>query len=676
MRLSNRLFRAYTLLNALGLTLAQDTPAAPECVSLTPDGPLQVTADCIDPLYSTPIITSETDITSPAPHHRVSGYFNNTSTDFNIYLPSPDTWAGRFFQLVYPLQNSTAEDEAIAFGIDSGAYTVRVAGAIGYRADAAAAKLSRDVAQEYYAEEPSRQIYGYIYGGSGGSFQTIGAIENTIGVWDGALALIQAIPISNLNNWAIRVLAGWVLDSKAQQVIDAVRPGGSGDTFAGLEEYERLALREATALGVPLNTWEDFDGVARNRTNLYNTIRVLVIPTVKEADPTYADDFWGQDGYLGTEDSDLGKFFRDSLVEFNVTVEEVQLGDDGVPVGITLGSIPEESPDELEFTIQRDGEDVGSFTGLINKNDRSVYIYNDNNATILANLAEGVQLQADNRWYLAIHGFHRHQVPPLEDGYYGYDYLRNDAGEPLYPRRETFLAPTIAAGASGGGTHTGNITGKLIVMDNLADFDAFPWHADWYKSRVQNALGDRFEDNYRLYYNEHADHSMGHVAQHLQTRIVDFTGLYEQLLRDLAAWAEEDVAPPEQTKYDVQKGQVVVPLAASKRGGIQPVVELTVDGGSRTEVNTGENLVFSVKTKVPPGAGKVVSIEWDFTGTGEFVEVDFGEPSESVETQVSHTYTAIGTYIPAVRVASHRDGDADSPFARALNLGRVRVVVH
>ncbi|KAL5334202.1 hypothetical protein BJX70DRAFT_405570 [Aspergillus crustosus] len=646
-----------------------------KCISLTPNGPLQVTADCIDPLYANPIITSETDSTSLAPHHRVSGYFNNTSIDFNIYLPPPDTWAGRFFQLVYPLQNSTAEDEAIGFGIDSGAYTVRVAGAVGYRADAAAAKFSKKFAREYYAEEPSRPIYGYIYGGSGGSFQTIGAIENTADVWDGALALIQAIPISNLNNWAIRALAGLTLDSKSDQVIDAARPGGSGDPFAGLQEYERIALREATALGVPLHAWEDFDGVARNRTNLYNTIRVLVIPTVKDADPTYADDFWSQDGYLGMEESELGQFFRDSLVEFNVTVEEVQLGDDGVPVGITLSSIPEESPDELEFSIQIEGEDVGSFTGLIDKEDRSVYIYSDNNAAILANLAEGVQLQADNRWYLAIHGFHRHQVPPLADGYYGYNYLRDDAGEPIYPQRETFLAPTIAAGASGGGTHTGNITGKLIVMDNLADFDAFPWHADWYRSQVQTALGDRLEDNYRLYYNEHADHSMGPVAQQLQTRIVDFTGLYEQLLRDLATWAEEDVAPPKQTKYDVQNGQVVVPLTAAERWGIQPVVELTVDGGNRTEVNTGENVVFSVKTEMPPGAGKVVSIEWDFTGTGEFVEVDCGKPSESVGTQVSHTYATAGTYLPAVRVASHRDGDADSPFARALNLGRVRVEV-
>ncbi|KAL4747010.1 hypothetical protein BDW72DRAFT_197168 [Aspergillus terricola var. indicus] len=669
-----RAFKAYAIASMWGLRLLPSCLANPECVFLAPNGPLQITADCVDPLYAVPIITSETDEILPVPHHKVSGYFNDTSVDFNIYLPAQAAWEGRFFQLVYPLQNSTAEDSAIAFGIDSGAYTVRVAGTLGYRADAAAAKFSKDVAREFY-NDSARQIYGYVYGGSGGSFQTIGAMENTFGVWEGGVAMVQAVPISDPNNWAIRALAGLVLDNKSEQIVNAMRPGGSGNPFIGLEEYESDVLREATALGVPLNAWEDFDGVARNRTSMYSTIRTTVIPTLKDVDPSYADDFWNENGYLGAEESDLGRFFRENLAEFNCTVEEVYFGDDGIPMGIKLDWSPKQSPVELEFTIQNTGEDVGSFTGLINKTNGDVYIYSDSNATVLANLAEGVQLKASNRWFLAVHGLHRHQVPPTEDGYYGYDYLRNEKGEPLYPQREVLLATSIAIGASGGATHTGNITGKLFVMDNLGDFDAFPWHADWYRSQVQKALGNHFEENYRLYYNEHADHYMEPMAQDQQARIVEFTGLYEQLLRDLSAWVEHGITPPEQTRYSVQAGQVVVPPTASERAGIQPVVELLVDGANETVLSAGSSATFDLSAEVPPGAGKIVSLEWDFEGTGEFSAAVCGEPSVRVTAQISNVYDQPGTYFPAARVASHRDGDVDTSFARALNLGRVRVVV-
>jgi len=688
---SNRNLRAHLglialTLSTIPLTLASPTPP-PECTPLTPNGPLQITASCIDPTYNTPIIANETEHTSPVPHRRVAGYYNNTSVQFNIYLPSKDSFANRFFQLVYPLQNSTAEDEAIAFGADNGAYTVRVAAGVGYRGDAAVAKFSKTVAREYYSQTESEPIHGYVYGGSGGSLQTIGALENTEGVWDGGVALVQAVPVSNPNNFAIRAFAGFVLEAKADAVIDAVRPGGSGDPFAELEEYERLALEEATALGVPLHAWEDFDGVARNRTRLWETVRTLLVGAIKDADPTYVDDFWSVPGYLGVEDSALGDFFRRSLIEYNDTVLAVERGPDGVPVGIKLGKIPEGSPVGLEFTIvsDSDNEDLGTFSGLLNKDDGTVYIWSDNtnNATVLAHLAEGTQLQIDNRWYLAAHTWHRHQIPPLEDGYYGYnDYLRNAAdGTPRYPQREKLLALSTSVGASGGGTHTGNIRGnsKLIVMDNLVDFDAFPWHADWYKERVRKALGvRRFADSYRLYYNEHADHFMGPVESALQARIVDFTGLCEWLLRDLSAWVEGGVEPAVQSRYVVERGQVSLEEGASKRGGIQPLVELTVDGGkNRTEIQAGNEAVeYRVRAEVPRGAGKIVSVEWDFEGTGEFVRGELKKATKSVDVKVKHVYGVAGTYFPAVRIASHRDGDTETDFARALNLGRVRVVVN
>jgi hypothetical protein len=597
-------------------------------------------------------------------------------------LKATHSWTSRFFQLVYPLQNSTAEDEAIAFGLDSGAYTLRVAGRVGYRGEAAAAKFSRKVACQYYHGGSSRDtrcehIYGYVYGGSGGSLQTIGAIENTDGVWDGGLALVQAVPVSNPNNFVIVALPTLVLESKAALIADALSPGGSGDPFARLEGYERRILGEVTTLGVPFYSWETFSPAGR--AGLYETMRTLVIATIKEADPGYVEDFWNREGYAGAENSELGDFFRQSLVEYNDTVQTVQLGADGIPVGITLAQVPEGSSIGLEFTIldESHGYKLGSFTGTLNETDKSVSIYSDSNATVLAYLSEGAQVRIDNRWYLAVHTYHRHQLPPAEDGYYGYDYLRDTKGKPLYPQRDIFIAPTNSIGASGGGTHTGKIKAKLMVMDNQLDTGAFPWQADWYKRQVRAALGDRrFNDNYRLYYNERADHFMGPVATASQTRIVDFTGLYEQLLRDLSGWVERGREPLLQTQYQVKNGQVRVPASASDRGGIQPAVVLTVNAANRTEIGAGESVALEVAVEVPPGAGKIVSVEWDFYGTGEFLVGDVGRPSKKLSSVIQHVYSTAGTYFPAVRVASHRDGDVDTTFARALNLGRARVVVH
>lgn len=177
---------------------------------------MQITPDCVDPLYHNPIYTHQSDESSPINHRKVFGYFNGTEIDFNIYLPHQG-WDGRFFQLVFPTQNSTATPETIGFGADSGGYTVHVADTGGYRSDAAVAKISRNVARDFY-REPSRRIYGHIYGGGGGSFKTVGAMENTFSVWDGAVPLIQGIPISDPHGFSIAALGGLVLENKVSQL--------------------------------------------------------------------------------------------------------------------------------------------------------------------------------------------------------------------------------------------------------------------------------------------------------------------------------------------------------------------------------------------------------------------------------------------------------------------------
>ncbi|KAL4777053.1 hypothetical protein BDW60DRAFT_175418 [Aspergillus nidulans var. acristatus] len=146
-------------------------------------------------------------------------------------------------------------------------------------------------------------------------------------------------------------------------------------------------------------------------------------------------------------------------------------------------------------------------------------------------------------------------------------------------------------------------------MNNLADYDAFPWHADWYKGQVNRAVEDGFQENYHLYCNEHADHQMSSVPQSEQHRIVDFPGLHEQLLRDLSEWNEKGIQSPSATRFAVENGQVELPGQASSRGGIQPVVKLTVGGGNGTEVNVDIHVTFTLKAEVPPGTGEIIFVE-------------------------------------------------------------------
>ncbi len=598
---------AATLALAIGAAALPMTASAapPDCTAARPGGPVQVTPDCVDPLYANPVIDREQDMTTPVRHHRVSGHFAGTDIQFNIYLPPASRWVGRFFQYTYPTaftpeeDTSVADDRAIEFSLASGGYAVQAGNAsnsVGYRHTAAAAKFAETVAADYY-DTGNRKIYGYLYGASGGSFQTTGAAENTSGVWEGFVPTVQGVPMSGPNTFFVRAMARLVLADKAEQIADAVRPGGSGNPYAGLNQAERTMLRELTTFGVPLRAWEDPDYLL----GLSASDGLLGFGgVVRSIDPTYVDDFWTKPGYLGTEQSPIGDVVRAALAG--------------------AGDTP------------------------------------------------------DNRWDIALRSYYRHQVPMATDGYDGFDQFRKPDGTPRYPQRQLLVGPLVFGSVSGGAAYNGHINGKMIVIDDLYDVDALPWHADWYAQRVKRALGDRaFRNTYRLYYNDHADH-VGPTTDAQASRIVSYEPIVEQALRDVAAWAERGMTPPRSTKYRVADTQIVLPRKASQRRGIQPVVDLKVRGHDRITVKAGQRVRFTAKAQVPPGTGKVVSAGWDFTGTGTHTPADVGRPKTTVKLEGSHTYGEPGTYYVSVKVASSRSGRAE-PFAQVENLDRVRVVV-
>ena len=90
-----------------------------------------------------------------------------------------------------------------------------------------------------------------------------------------------------------------------------------------------------------------------------------------------------------------------------------------------------------------------------------------------------------------------------------------------------------------------------------------------------------------------------------------------------------------------------------------------------------ETVEFTGVIETPPHAGAVVCAEWDFDGAGAYPVVErFGEgPRNRVETKATYTFETPGTYFPALRGTSQREGNAETQYARIQNLGRVRVVV-
>jgi hypothetical protein len=214
----------------------------------------------------------------------------------------------------------------------------------------------------------------------------------------------------------------------------------------------------------------------------------------------------------------------------------------------------------------------------------------------------------------------------------------------------------------------------MIVVASLLDREALPWQADWYRARVSEFFGEAIDEHFRLWFTDNALHGDDDV-QESPTHTVSYLGALHQALRDLSRWVEDGVAPPRRTSFEVVDGQVTVPAGASERGGIQPVVALSVNDAARVDVATGEEVSFRVTAEVPNNVGLIVAIEWDLSGSGQFSVADAVEAAPRIDVERRSSFDRPGMYFPAVRVVAQRDGDGSRPFARLQNLDRVRAVV-
>jgi hypothetical protein len=665
-----------------------------------------------DTLYDNPFIDLDEWRNEPVRHRYVHGGFTDTDLRFSIYFPPPERYEGRFFQ---PLMAVSGTENAatmppmmgamigamIPFAIDSGAYlvesnqgrTVMYPGADptipGYRASAATARYSRMLAAEMYG--PHRP-FGYVFGGSGGAYKTIACVENTLGVWDGSVPFVMGSPVSLPNVFTVQAHALRVLGGKFDQIVDALEPGGSGDMYAGLNREEREALAEVTRMGFPPQAWFAHRQVAMGYTGVFASL----VDNMVKWDPAYFEAFWTEPGYLGF---DAPQSLASARFQHETRLSRIVMSKEAIALGLPVSMSAKFADSEAETpaAIQVEQMPNGAAQGatltlasggaagarvLISGVARELVLlgYGEAHFQALSRMAVGDEVLIDNSIYLATQTYHRHQIPPGD--FPVWDQFKA-AGRPIYPQRPFQMGPRYAL--SGTGTlQTGRFAGKMIVVEALLDEAAYPWQADWYRAQVAKSLGADLHNHFRLWFVDRAMHtgpfpSRSEPRPARTTRTVPYVGVLQQALRDLAAWVEQGLPPPPSTVYQVIDGQVMVPPGAAARKGIQPVVALTANGRERADVAAGETVSFEARIDVPAGTGVVVAADWDFVGAGDFpvsTPPEFLSPDgSSVTVSARHAFAEPGTYFPALRATSQRQGSATTRFARVQNLGRVRVVV-
>ncbi|OLS15835.1 MAG: hypothetical protein RBG13Loki_0542, partial [Promethearchaeota archaeon CR_4] len=401
-------------------------------------------AGSTDPLYTQPYVDIDEWRDQPVRHRYVHGGFEGTDCLFSFYFPPAEKYEGRFFHClmaVSGMENAASAPAmagfmlagVIEFAIGSGGYFVESNQGRkvmfpggdptipGYRASAAVARFSRVVAAEMYG--PHRP-YGYVYGGSGGSYKTIACFENCLNVWDGAVPFVLPSPISMPNAFTVQAHAIRILEDKFPTIVDALEPGGSGDMYAGLTIEEREALAEVTRMGCPPKAWWKWEAIAMGYTGVFS----MFIDNIMAWDPEYVKDFWTVPGYFGTNAPESFTCLR---VQHKTTINHVVMSKEAqemglgmsmaarladseaeVPAALQIASIPEGNLQGCAMKLTS-GAAAGHVLYIAGAMENLVFVgFGEEHFKALEKIKAGDAVELDNAVYLAVQTYHRHQVPP------------------------------------------------------------------------------------------------------------------------------------------------------------------------------------------------------------------------------------------------------------------------
>ncbi len=500
--------------------------------------------------------------------------------------------------------------------------------------------------------------YGYVYGPSGGGLRSMWCIENAGDLYQGSVPYV----ISTMGSLTLSAHAYGVegLGDGLASVIDATDVGGSGDPFAGLTTSQREALAVLYRTG-----WARRAEAQLRRELIWG----FPMQTMWLEDPSYYEDFWTVRGYAGADGSaDVDRRRREGKAVVTRVLKASDIDD-------PLVSFLARSPDAT-LAVELDVDDPQSlFYAKFNITSgaaagRELYIgmlagdalipYPVGVPELFNGVEPGDEIAYDNRDFVAFCYYHRHHPSFPENHQFTVD------GHGIYPQRGEWVE-----------IFTGRFDGKMILCPSALDSNVFP--PTTYPRLVSEHHGDRAGDHFRLWYMDNATHGppeFHRPGKVWETRLIDYRGIIDQALRDIVAWVEHDTPPPVLNYSFTTDNALVLPSTAEERGGIQPVVSATADGGVRADVSAGTPVTLRGTASTPAGTGMIVRAEWDFDGTATW-PVSCPEAdgrTGSIDVTVTHTFTEPGTYFPSFRVASHRYG-REGRGAPVSNLARVRVVV-
>ena len=681
----------------------------------------------LDPDYQDPYIDVDEIRTRKTADGReivcryMHGGFKAKGVKFSFYFPRHDQFKGRFFQYLSPFpgpdeemasMDKTGANDKPTFALINGAYFVesnmgskQMFGGSSepqrvWKSSAAVAEYSRKKAMEIY--ECPRPI-GIVYGGSGGGYKTMACIENT-DAWDGAVPFVIGSPVSLPNTITMHAQGQRVLRHAFGKIIDNLEPGGSGDMYQGLNDMEKDMLRELTDMGFPPMAW-----YLEASGHIDDGSLPVLSPGVKRADPGFFEDFWKVPGYAGADPQSSA--VRDRL-QFKGKVKRVHLPGRPESIGEEQEIESRNGVDDAWKKMLTDGRDAWIEMETLPEGD-DLYLKGVN-ITFETGDARGMQLLLgdmekdevtgggfltigmcygmsdlgealskvkpgdilclDNSDYIAIQHYYRHQVPDAT--FHAWDQFRREDGTPALPQRPNVMGYALNGT---GRPQDGQIQGKVMVIQSLMDESTCPWCGDWYRNKVIEATGS--EENFRLYYMQRCMHN--NSIDSANNMVVNYMGALCQALLDMADWLQEGKEPLRTTLYRRQGGQILEEKDASRRGGMQAGILLTVNGAKCARVRAGGEFVLRAEAILPQDAGKVTAIDFDYRDSHVFpgrVEGLFPVKAEEggvkgAFAEVVHSFEKPGTYFVSARVSSQRQGRADDIFTQVLNLDRVRVIV-
>ena len=709
---------------ALGSLLAASPAVAAECkfapatqmnIDTGVEPQLLINGTCTDPVYNegTFVIDKTEQLTLQVPdgplipYTQVTGHFPAARTvamlpagvrqspttfqqNYDFRFPAKQYWRNRSFEQQHPTGGGVV-DNRMAF--TNGAFSVNwmsagVPNAVAsHRHEAAATKVAKAYANKLYGN--TARIYSYFWGCSGGGTVAMAAAENVTGVWDGVQA--QCIGTSgdapyHSFYWQAHYTFG-IPQAKRDAIAAAAVPGGTGDIYAGLNEEEKSVLNEILAAGYPLPIIG----------NHFSRLTPLVDPVdIRLADPTYEDDFWSKPGYAGTAPPN---YLKAAKVDGWATIAGIARDASGVPTAIqfdpaTLPALGTTGANYLEYWVYAaDGTtrlidptrssgpptenkrrfslqgslDTVSGTLTLTGTDKDVFggvSAITNSPLLLGALKVGSKIRVNNRFILAMYYYPRYSNIP---GVRSHDQYLNADGSARYPQRADISVLSHSNYRTmGGRVETGAIKTRTMILEGRSDNLSWPIFNASYAQRIRRTLGPAKADTMmRFYLHDNGRHGAG----------AGEPGIFQQSMQDLMAWAEKGIAPPPSTRYSINNGQVIPAENAADRHGLQPVMNLSVNGGARAVVGVNQPVNLVAKLEMPPRTGQIVQYTWTIAGTADPATV-IDKPPPLVEVNRSITFPAPGTYVVRLTVNGQRDGlVAPSNQTLLQNFKEIRVVV-